>query len=87
MARSGDGLVYGFTEGSVSMGVVEHVKIRRRGKKGILGTAVESLFFWFVFFNDDPLGVSSDRVNSELEGALSRLGAHGSGKTKYTAKG
>lgn len=86
MAGSGDGLVNGCTECSVSSGVVEHVQIRRCGEKGILGI-VESLFLWFVFLNDDPLGVSGERVDTELEGALSRLGAHGSGKPGCRVKG
>lgn len=70
VAGSGYGLVYGFAVSSVPRRVVEHVEVRRRSEKGFMGS-VETLSFWFVFFNDDPLRVAGEWVDSELE-----LGAH-----------
>lgn len=74
MARFGDGFFNGLTECSVSSGVVEHVQIRRRGEKVLVG---EALFVFF--FDDDPFGVTGKGVELELEEAA---GAHGSNRSR-----
>lgn len=73
MARPREGLLDGFVESGVSAGVVEHVEVRRGGEKGFCG-----VLGVFVFFEDDPFGVSGQGVEPQLEQAVRGGRAHGS---------
>lgn len=73
MARPGEGLLDGFVESGVSAGVVEHVEVRSGGEKGFCG-----VLGVFVFFEDDPFGVSGQGVEPQLEHAVRGDRAHGS---------
>lgn len=78
MARFRYCLVDGFTVCSVPARVIEHVQIGRRSQNGLLGIFENFTSIVFIFFNNDPLRVSGEWVESKLELALCRPGAHGS---------
>lgn len=70
MAGFSDGLVNGLTEGSIAAGIIEHVKIRRRSKKGFWGCLDPVVFF--LFFNNNPFGFSRELIDFELKHSLGR---------------
>lgn len=89
MAGFSNSLVNGQTEGSVALGIIEHVKIRCRSQKCFWGCLVSIVFF--LFFNDNPLGFSSEWVGFELKHSLGQPaggggGAHASGCGGATGK-
>ena len=61
MARFGYSLVDGFTVGSVPASVIKHVEVRRGCKEVFL-----EIFWSFVFFDNDPFGVTRESVEFEL---------------------
>ena len=70
MALSSDSLVNGKAISFVSGGVVEHVKVRSsrqvdRGRPGRVRCVIG-----FNFIDDNPFGVSGERVETELEHTL-----------------
>ncbi|PON93015.1 hypothetical protein TorRG33x02_112940 [Trema orientale] len=77
-----NGLVNGLTEGSVPGRIIEHVQVGGGGQKGLLWfyKNFRSLVLVIIFFvYNDPLGVASEWVDSELEDTVGGAGAHGSG--------
>lgn len=53
-----DGLINGFAEAFVSVRVVEHVEVGRRGEERLLEVLWSRCSTVVLFFDDDPLGVA-----------------------------
>lgn len=87
VTRLGDDLIYGFTEAFVAVRVVEHVEVQRRGEERLLEVPRFCCSTVVLFFDDDPFGVTGERVELQLEDALSRAGAHGDGGSEARVGG